>query len=381
MDRSEFLSYFAWRSQEDLSYAPPEPEAVDKVLAAAVDRIDVESYQPQFDALYALIVDDASKGRWGGELKKNEMLTGLANLPPAERAKHIVVAAQMLSWLDDLENVVQRRRPRCAIAQAAAAWTIGLVGKFKGYPPEQLANLIRASAGCTSMDTHIIVTRGKLLQIMASYAKEIPRDTETRAALAQFLTNVKEYELPTQADLKAIAKLEPIASGEEPEPKTTAAKKKSPPKPEKTKAIRESDLFWELPAESELRAAIIPNPPQPKKQATVRLTHANSYGPFDDAKFFVRIGDLENPTNQAGGNSVTDWTACTLVEELVYIDGQYLPRSAAKEPFTDEVPWEGTYETKLKLPADPCTIEIKVVSEHPDVPSEVVLSDWDVSAE
>ena len=381
MNRTEFLSYFAWRSQEDLSYAPPEPEAVEKVLAAAVDRIDVESYQPQLDAFYALMVDEASKGLWGGELKKNELITGLANLPPEERAKHIVVAAQMLSWLDDLENVVQARRPRCAIARSAAGWTIGLVGKFKGYPPEQLANLIRASAGCTTMDASIIVIRGKLLQIMASYAKEMPRDTETRTALAQFLTNVKEYKLPTQADLKAIAKLGPIASDEEPEPKTAAVKKKSPPKPEKTKAIRESEVFWELPAESELRAATIPDPPQPKKQAIVRLTHANSYGPFDDAKFFVRIGDLENPTDQADGNSVTDWTACTLVEELVYIDGQYLPRSAAKEPFTDEVPWEGTYETKLKLPADPCTIEIRVVSEHPDVPYEVVLSDWEIELE
>ncbi len=84
---------------------------------------------------------------------------------------------------------------------------------------------------------------------------------------------------------------------------------------------------------------------------------------------------------QADGNSVTDWTACTLVEELVYIDGQYLPRSQAKEPFTDEVPWEGTYEAKLKLPAEPCTIEIKVVSEHPDVPYEVVLSDWEIEPE
>jgi hypothetical protein len=153
------------------------------------------------------------------------------------------------------------------------------------------------------------------------------------------------------------------------------------PNPAKHKAIRESDLFWELPGESELRAATIPDPPQPKNQATVRLTHANSYGPFDDAKFFVRIGNPENPTDEADGISATDWIACQLVEELVYIDGQYLPRSQAKEPFTDEVPWEGTYETQLMLPAEPCTIEIRVLSEHPDVPYEVVLSDWNVAAE
>ena len=200
-------------------------------------------------------------------------------------------------------------------------------------------------------------------------------------ALRQFLENVLQDKSLGQADQKALERLKGIASGEEPEPKKGPTKQKSIAKPVEAKAIRESEVFWELPAESELRAATIPDPPQPKKQATVRLTHANSYGPFDDAKFFVRIGDPENPTDQADGNSVTDWTACTLVEELVYIDGQYLPRSAAKEPFTDEVPWEGTYEAKLKLPGDPCTIEIRVVSEHPDVPYEVVLSGWEIEFE
>jgi hypothetical protein len=379
MNRSEFLSYFAWRSQEDLSYAPPEPGAVERILATAIDRIDVESYRPQFDAFYALIVAEASKGRWGGDLKKNELITGLANLPPEERAKHIVVAAQVLSWLDDLDDVVQPRRPRCAIARSAAGWTIALVGKFKGYPPEQLANLIRASSGCTIMDASIIVVRGKLLQIIASCAKEISRDPKTQAALAKFLTNVKAYTLPSQADLKAIAKLEPIAAGEEPEPKT-AVKKKSSPKPPKTKAIRESNLFWELPAESELRGATIPDPPQPKKQTTIRLTHANPYGPFDGAKFFVRIGDPENPTDESDGDSVIDWTACTRVEELVFIGGQYLPRAQAKEPFTDEVPWEGTYEAKLKLPVEAYTIEIKAISERPEIRYSIVLSDWEIEA-
>jgi hypothetical protein len=380
MNRTEFLSYFAWRSQEDLSYAPPEPGAVEQVLATAVDRIDVDSYVPQLDAFYALMVGETSKGRWGGDLKKNELITGLANLPAEERAKHIVVAAQVLSWLDDLEKVVQSRRPRCAIAQSAAGWTIGLVGKFKGYPPEQLADLIRASAGCTTMDASIIAVRGKLLQILASYAKEIPRDPKTRAALAKFLMNVKEYKLPNRADLQAIAKLEPIASGDEAEPKA-AVKKKSSPKAAKTKAIRESDLFWELPAESELRAAIIPDPPQPKKQAIVRLTHTNPYGPFGPAQLFVRIGDLENPTDESDGDSITDWVSCQLVEELLYIDGQDIPRSSAKEPLGDETPWTATYEAKLKLPADECSIEIRVVSEHPEVQYSAVLSDWSLCAE
>jgi hypothetical protein len=381
MNRTEFLSHFAWRCQDDVSYLPPAEGAVEKVLAAAIDRIDFETYQPEFDAFVELMVNARSKALWGGDWKKNELILGLPNLPPEERAKHIVVAMQVLSWLYEIRAWTNDNMPRCGLARCAAVWTVNLVGKFKGYPPQQLSALARASAGCANMDASEMAIRSKVLAVLASHAKEIPRDTETRAALGQFLENVLQEKALSQTDQKAVDKLKPIASGDEPEPKPGAAKQKSTPKPAKQKAIRESDLFWELPGESELRVATIPDPPQPKKHATVRLTHANSYGPFDDAKFFVRIGEPENPTDEAAGNSATDWIECKCIEELVYVDGQYLSRSQAKVPFTDEVPWEGTYEAKLKVPADACTIEIKVVSEHPDVPYEVVLSDWDISPE
>src|SRR5262249_49283919 len=162
------------------------------------------------------------------------------------------------------------------------------------------------------------------------------------------------------------------ASGEEPAVEASAKKPKSAAKTSKPKAVRESEAFWELPGESELRAATTPEPPQAKKQATVRLTHANSYGPFDEAKFFVPIGDSENPTDQEDPDSATDWVECMLVEELVHVDGQETPRAKAKEPFEDEVLWEGTYEAKLKMPTEPCLIEIKAVSQHPELPYVVV---------
>ena len=385
MDRTEFLSYFLWRHQDDDSYLPPAEGALEQALAVVTDRIGVEAYQPQFEAFVEIVKSDESQGRWGSRnLKKNPGITRLVTLPPEERAKYIVAAMQVLSWFDQCTGLIQARRPRCAIGQDAACRMINLVGKFKGYPTDQLAALTRASAGCKSMDLSVLTTRSNLLQILASHASQIPRDPETRAGLAQFLANVAGFRVPSPADLKAIGKLQPIASGEEPtfeasakEPKSAA--KTSQPKTSKPKAVRDSEAFWELPGESELRAATTPDLPQANQQATVRLTHANPYGPFDEATFFVRIGDPEKPTDQDNPDAATDWVQCKLVEELVHVDGQEMPRAKAKEPFEDETLWEGTYEAKLKMPAERCSIEIKVVSHHSELPYVVVLSDWEIA--
>jgi hypothetical protein len=381
MDRAEFLSYFLCRCQDDFSYLPPTEGALEQALAIAIDRIGFEAYQPQFEVFVEIVKSDAAQGKWGGELKKNPGITSLVNLSPEERAKYIVAAMQVLSWFDQCTGLIQDRRPRGAIGQSAACWIINLAGKFKGYPAEQLGALARASASCKCMAANVIETRSKLLQIMASHAKEIPRDRETLTALAQFLANVAQLKMPSPADLKAIDKLQPIATGEEPTVEASAKKPKSAAKTPSPKAVRESESFWELPGESELRAATTPDPPQAKKQATVRLTHANSYGPFEEAKFFVRIGDPENPTDQENPDSATDWVECQLVEELVHVDGQEMPRSKAEEPFEGEVLWEGTYEAKLKMPAEPCLIEIKAVSQHSELPYVVVLNDWEIAVE
>ena len=103
-------------------------------MAVATDRIGFEAYQPQFEAFVEIVKSDAAQGKWGGDLKKNPGITGLANLSPEARAKYIVVAMQVLSWFDQCTGLIQDRRPRCAIGQSAACWIINLVGKFKGYP-------------------------------------------------------------------------------------------------------------------------------------------------------------------------------------------------------------------------------------------------------
>src|SRR3989442_15996671 len=67
---------------------------------------------------------------------------------------------------------------------------------------------------------------------------------------------------------------------------------------ENRKVIRDSDTFWQLDGESDLYAVTIPTPPKSGAGTTVRLTHSNSYGPFDEAEFFVRVGDPDKPTDQ-----------------------------------------------------------------------------------
>ncbi len=111
---------------------------------------------------------------------------------------------------------------------------------------------------------------------------------------------------------------------------------------------------------------------------TVRLTHSNSYGPFDDVEFFVRVGNPDEPTNENDLDSATDWVKARLVEELVVIGDEEMLRSEAEEPFEDETPWEATYEAQLIIPGGQHSIEIKIVSRHPELLSSRVLADWEI---
>lgn len=143
------------------------------------------------------------------------------------------------------------------------------------------------------------------------------------------------------------------------------------------RVVRDSETFWQLDGESMLHAVVIPDPPKSIAPVTVRLTHSNVYGPFDDADFFVRVGDPANPTDQGDLNSKNDWIKATLVEELVFVDDEEMLRSEAKEPFEDETPWDGTYEAQLSFPPGRRSIEIKVVSRQPELLNSLVLSDWE----
>ena len=145
----------------------------------------------------------------------------------------------------------------------------------------------------------------------------------------------------------------------------------------KRKVVRESETFWQLDGESMLHAVVIPDPPKPNTPATIRLTHSNVYGPFDDADFFVRVGDPAKPTGQGDLKSKHDWIKATLVEELVLVDDEEMLRSEAKEPFEDETPWDGTYQAQLSFPAGRRSIEIKIVSRQPELLRSLVLSDWE----
>ena len=73
------------------------------------------------------------------------------------------------------------------------------------------------------------------------------------------------------------------------------------------KAIRDAESTWQLEGESDLAAITIPDPPKSGEMTTVRLTHSNSYGPFDEVDFFVRVGNPDEPTDESDLDSATDW--------------------------------------------------------------------------
>jgi hypothetical protein len=150
---------------------------------------------------------------------------------------------------------------------------------------------------------------------------------------------------------------------------------------EERKAVRDSDVFWQLDGESELSVATLPHPPNAKAPTLFRLTHSNTYGPFDEAEFFVRLGDLHQPAKPEDLDSARDWIKAELVEELVFVNDEEILRSEAEEPFEDETPWEGTYEARLQLPAGRQRLEIKIVSSHPELLRSMVLADWEVNVQ
>jgi hypothetical protein len=150
---------------------------------------------------------------------------------------------------------------------------------------------------------------------------------------------------------------------------------------ENRKVIRDSETFWQLEGESNLYAVTIPAQLKARVASTVRLTHSNSYCPFDGAEFFVRVGDPDKPTDQDDLDSAMDWIQAHLVEELVTIDDEEMLRSEAQEPFEDETSWEGTYDAPLVVPSGRHSIEIKIVSQHPALLASRVLTGWDITVE
>jgi len=143
------------------------------------------------------------------------------------------------------------------------------------------------------------------------------------------------------------------------------------------KAVKKSDVHWQLDGESVLRAELEASRPKAGEKAVVRLTHSNVYGPLTAADFYVRIGDPLHPTGQGDLDSATDWVKASLVEELVWGNEREMLRSQAQEPFDGETPWWGTYEATLSFPSGKHSIEVKIVSRVPDLLSSMVLSGWE----
>lgn len=145
------------------------------------------------------------------------------------------------------------------------------------------------------------------------------------------------------------------------------------------KVIRDSENNWQLEGESDLSAITLPEPPVADEPTIVRLTHSNSYGPFEEVEFFVRIGNPDEPTDEFDLESEDGWVQAHLVEELVHVEeGEVLRSEVEEESFEEETPWDGTYEAELVFPAGEHSIEIRIVSHHPELLASRVLTDWQV---
>lgn len=144
--------------------------------------------------------------------------------------------------------------------------------------------------------------------------------------------------------------------------------------PNAPKAITKSKVFWQLRGESELHVALVPARPRANKPATVRLTHSNTYGPFPDVEFFVRIGNSGARTAADNLDSNSDWVPAVLVEEIVWIGDRRVPLADAGDISNSETPWWGSYDASLSFSAGTHTIEIKMVSGNTLLLPSIVLS-------
>ena len=152
-----------------------------------------------------------------------------------------------------------------------------------------------------------------------------------------------------------------------------AAKKRQPA----WKQIEDSNaaVSFYLTGESVVRAAIIPNPPNSRKPAIVRVSHSNCYGPVD-SDVFVRLGNPKKPLGVRDFDKVSDWREAKLVEDLIESDeeGGWKPRGKAKGVGSY---WSGTCEVEIAFPKGWHQIEIKIISRVEQVCS-IVLSNWKV---
>lgn len=141
------------------------------------------------------------------------------------------------------------------------------------------------------------------------------------------------------------------------------------------KAIEDSPITYELTGESMLAAACLPDPPTAKQPAIVRITHTNSLGPVGGS-LSVRIGDPQSPLDAEDFDTVADWTEATLVEESIW-DTKREAWTPRPQRIADDTMWRATYDAELHFAPGKHSIEIKFLSEHPEVCS-IVLADWQV---
>ncbi len=214
MNQAEFVSRFLHQVHDDWTYSPPTAEALQDALSACKDELGFADYEAQFLELGEIMDAQAAIGLWGGDPRKDARVLAIADREPARRAAMVAAAAQTLAWLDQCQNRVRNNTPRNQIGMKVATSVLLVAGKAKGgFTPAQLAALVRIGASSQDMDGMIIMGRGMIAVILAGHSEEIPADPATRRALKEFLDFINAYPAKTQKEIKAIAKLLPIAAG------------------------------------------------------------------------------------------------------------------------------------------------------------------------
>lgn len=141
-------------------------------------------------------------------------------------------------------------------------------------------------------------------------------------------------------------------------------------------AIDASDVFWELPVETSLFAKTDPERPRANQAFTVRMTLRNGYGPCENCRLGIRLGDPNEPTPHNALTVHDDWREMTIKEELLEVEGEIRKLKQSSEEVFEEAPWSATFETDLCLSQGSHSLEVKIESSFEEI--NCVISGWSI---
>lgn len=132
------------------------------------------------------------------------------------------------------------------------------------------------------------------------------------------------------------------------------------------------DFYWELSGESTVQ---VKNPKSIKEYESFKfeLNHYNSYGPYTDLTFQVKIINMDNK------EVMFDWEYLSMVNEYLYINGE--DKTELKkvknlaQVLNEETPWEADFEGEFYLPKGKFQFLIKTYDEKHSQINDYTIED------